>query len=131
MKQVRLVLWVQSLYILITAIWPILDIESFMLVTGPKTDTWLVKTVGALLLPIGLTLGSYLFIHTDIRPAMLLGSTTALAFAIIDFYYALNDVISDIYLLDGILEIAFLLFWIYVLVLRPAGASERQEKDYS
>jgi hypothetical protein len=124
MKFVRLVLWVQSLYILITAIWPILDIESFMLVTGPKTDIWLVKTVGALLIPIGLTLGSYLFIHTDIRPAILLGSITALAFAIIDFYYALNDVISDIYLLDGILEIIFLLFWLYILLSKDRRVKE-------
>jgi hypothetical protein len=116
MKLVRLVLWVQSLYILLTAIWPILDIESFMLVTGSKTDIWLVKTVGALLLPIGLTLGSFLFIPTDIRPAILLGSATALAFVTIDFYYALNDVISDIYLLDGIVEIGFLLFWSYILL---------------
>lgn len=105
---------IQAAYILITALWPLIDIKSFMEVTGYKTDVWLVKTVGALLIPVGVCLGSYLFIHTDKRPALILGSLTAVAFACIDFYYALTDVISDIYLADGVLEIVFFLGWVYL-----------------
>ncbi len=85
-----------------------------MLVTGYKHDVWLVKTVGALLIPIAASLYSYLFVDTDRIPAIILGGATALAFIIVDFYYALNDVISDIYLADGIVEILFLCAWIYV-----------------
>jgi hypothetical protein len=83
-------------------------------VTGYKTDIWLVKTVGALLIPVSLTLGIYAFIRTDRRPAFILGALTAVAFASIDFYYALSDVISDIYIADGVVELAFLLIWIYL-----------------
>lgn len=114
MKVFRVTVWFQASYILITAIWPLVDIRSFMEVTGYKTDVWLVKTVGALLIPVAICLFSYLFIDNDRRPAMILGSLTALAFISIDFYYALTDVIPDIYLLDGVVEIIFLMLWIFI-----------------
>jgi hypothetical protein len=116
MKLVKIILSVQSIYTLLTALWPLVHIESFMFVTGPKTDIWLVKTIGALLIPIALTLMYYLYKSSDLRPAIILGSTTAVAFIAVDFYYALNDVISDIYLLDGVVEILFLICWIYILI---------------
>jgi hypothetical protein len=118
MKIFRLLLWSQATYIVITAVWPIIHIDSFMAVTGYKHDVWLVKTVGALLIPVAVTLYIHLFINTDHRPAVVLGSLTALAFIIVDFYYALNDVISDIYLADGIAELIFLIVWIYVFTGR-------------
>ena len=44
----------QGIYYLITGIWPLIHIGSFMKITGPKTDRWLVKTVGVLLAVISL-----------------------------------------------------------------------------
>lgn len=114
MKIFRLLISAQATYTLITAIWPLVHIESFMAVTGYKTDVWLVKTVGALLIPVAITLYTYLFLTTDQRPAIVLGGLTALAFICVDFYYTLNDVISDIYLADGVVEIVFLSAWVYV-----------------
>lgn len=101
-------------YIFLTAVWPLVDIETFMDITGPKQDVWLVKTVGALLIPVAVTLYSYLFIDNDTTPAVILGALTATAFIAIDFYYALNEVISDIYMLDGAVEIIFLIAWLVV-----------------
>jgi hypothetical protein len=114
MKIFRLTLGAQATYILITAVWPLVHIDSFMDVTGYKTDVWLVKTVGALLVPVAVCLYLHLFIHTDPRPAIALGGLTAFAFVCVDFYYALGDVISDIYLADGIIEAVFLAVWIYI-----------------
>jgi len=114
MKFFTPLLWIQSTYTFLTAVWPLVHIESFMAVTGYKTDIWLVKTVGALLIPIALCMFVHLFIRTDRRPVMILGGATALAFICIDFYYALNDVISDIYMADGAVEAVFLLAWIYI-----------------
>ncbi|HEY0653501.1 MAG TPA: hypothetical protein VGD65_10245 [Chryseosolibacter sp.] len=100
-------------YILLTAIWPIVHIESFILVTGPKEDIWLVKTVGALLIPVGACLLAC--VAQPFRfPAFVLGAGTAVAFIVIDVHYALNDVISDIYLADALVEGIFLVGWIYV-----------------
>ena len=122
MKVFRLILWTHASYILITAVWPLVDIGSFMKVTGYKTDIWLVKTVGALLIPIAACLYAHLFIRTNHITAVILGGLTAVAFISIDLYYALNDVISDIYLADGILEAVFLIGWILVA---PKVASHR------
>ena len=120
MKLFRLTVSMQATYILITAIWPLIHIESFMEVTGYKTDIWLVKTVGALLIPIAACLYAYLLIETDRRPAIVLGSLTAIAFLAIDLYYALTDVISDIYLADGAVEFIFLTLWLLVAHSYPS-----------
>jgi hypothetical protein len=46
----------QGLYYILTGLWPVVSMQSFELVTGPKTDDWLVQTVGLLLAVIGMTL---------------------------------------------------------------------------
>jgi len=102
-------------YILVTALWPLFDIESFMQVTGPKTDIWLVKTVAVLLIPIAICLLSALFLETHPLPVILVGMTCAAGLAVIDFYYTSNETISRIYAWDGILELIFLAGWCYLL----------------
>lgn len=47
-------LWIQGAYTSLTALWGLIDIDSFMAVTGPKNDIWLVKTVSVVLLAIGI-----------------------------------------------------------------------------
>lgn len=110
----RVLLLIQATYTFVTAVWPLVHIGSFMAITGHKTDVWLVKTVGALLIPVAVTLYSHRAIQGNHWHAVILGSLTALAFICIDFYYALNDVISDIYLADGMVELIFLTGWIYI-----------------
>jgi hypothetical protein len=110
----RLLVCSQSVYTFVTGLWPLVDIDSFIFVTGPKTDIWLVKTVGALLLPVAVTLFSFTFSRRNLLPSFLLGAGIAAAFAAIDFYYALTDVISKVYLVDGVLEFVFLAGWLMI-----------------
>src|SRR5437868_12042149 len=112
MKQFKLLIFIQSGYYLLTALWAIIDINSFMTVTGPKTDIWLVKTTAAMIITISLTLGSYLFMQGNKSPAIILGSISAFSFVIIDFYYVAENVISNIYVLDGIFESILLIGWV-------------------
>ncbi len=119
MKLLEILIASQSLYIALTAIWPIIHMRSFVAVTGPKTDLWLVKTVGALLIPIAICLGAHLF-RDDKLPALILGAGTAVAFICIDTIYATKGVISKIYLLDAAVELLFLLAWLYI-VYRQMG----------
>jgi hypothetical protein len=100
---------------LLTGVWPLVHIESFIVVTGPKTDIWLVKTVGAMLIPASITL-LYSLNNEDRKPQIVLGAGTAIAFGCIDVYYAVNDVISDIYLADAIIQGVFIMLWIVILV---------------
>jgi hypothetical protein len=39
----------------------------------------------------------------------------AVGMAYVDFYYALNDAIWDIYMVDGVVEILFAVSWVIVL----------------
>jgi hydrogenase/urease accessory protein HupE len=47
---------VHGVFYAVTGFWPIVSIRTFQLVTGPKRDLWLVRTVGALLTVIGVVL---------------------------------------------------------------------------
>lgn len=114
---VTIVGYFQSLVYIATGIWPLIDIDSFMLVTGPKVDIWLVKTVGFLVTATGLVMFSSLRRKEFTFSIALLAFLNALFLTAIDVYYALTDVISDIYLLDAIMEAALCLVWVPVLVM--------------
>ena len=97
----------------LTGIWPVLHIHSFMEVSGPKTDIWLVKTVGLLItaLSIGLLRASF---RNFVQPELVLvflgfaGFLTA-----VDIYYNVTDVIAPVYLADAVVEILLILVWLW------------------
>lgn len=103
----RITLVCQGAYYVITGVWPIVHIASFMAITGPKVDLWLVKTVGALVIPIGVTLLVASRRDRPVREVLVLAVGAALAFAAIDCYYALTGRISPIYLVDAAMQFAF------------------------
>jgi hypothetical protein len=107
---------IQGIYYILAGIWPVLDIQSFMMVTGPKTDVWLVKMVGLLSFSIGLSL---LYLKRYQIPPVL-NMLPAISFLAVDVYYALTNTISDIYLGDAFLELLFVLASI-VIFTRDSG----------
>jgi hypothetical protein len=126
MKAVSNILLVQGIYWLATGVWGLVDIVSFMKVTGPKTDVWLVKTVSVLIIVISLSLLSSVRGRGDKMPVILLAITSCIGLAGIDFYYALNNVISKVYLLDGAAEVAILIVWAIVLLLNKNKETNRR-----
>jgi hypothetical protein len=116
-KIYTILLWVQGVYTLLTALWGLIDIRSFMRVTGPKADIWLVKTVSVLLLPITFCFFAALFLNMPFLPVIIIGILTTSGLAAIDFYYTANRTIKWVYALDGIAEVLFLLTWIYLLLM--------------
>ena len=119
-KLYRLTLWSQGIYTFITAIWPIVDIESFMFVSGYKTDVWLVKTVSILLLAISICLITNTSSNHPHLPIIILALLVAVGMAYVDFYYSLNGTISKIYMADGLVEILFIISWLIILIKNPA-----------
>ena len=106
----------QGLYYAATALWSIFSVDTFQKVTGPKTDVWLVKTVGVLVAAIGSALSIAGFRRRETPEIGLLGAGSAAGLAGIDAYYAGKGRISAVYGLDALVELAFLGCWIYVLV---------------
>jgi len=77
----------QAVYYLLTGVWSITNIMSFMAITGPKTDIWLVRMVGLLSISISIQLFAQLLKRT--KPT-LLALLTASSFLTVDTIYALN-----------------------------------------
>ncbi len=117
-------LFIQGIYTLITAIWPLIDIKSFMAVTGPKADIWLVKTVAVVLLPIAAFYLINIYRPGQILHLVLIGVINSIGLAIIDFYYSGKNIISRIYAVDGALQVLFALCWIYIALATSANKNE-------
>ena len=103
----------QGVFYVATGLWPLFDIDSFQMVTGPKADLWLVRTVGVLVTVIGAVL---LFAARGRRVSdeiVLLAVGSALGLAMIDLVYALSGRISAIYLADAAVEIGLAVLWVF------------------
>jgi hypothetical protein len=102
---------IQGIFYVATGVWPLIDIVSFQVVTGPKTDLWLVKTVGVLVTVIGLVLLSAARSRRVTAERVLLAVGSALGLAGIDLTYALSGRISAVYLADAVVEIGLAVLW--------------------
>src|SRR5690554_6554827 len=92
---------IQGVYFMVTGIWPLLNMASFITATGPKQDTWLVEMVGLLSASVGLT-----FIVSSLRRRplpVLLGYAVAVSFLAMDIIYVGSGQIGHIYLLDAVI----------------------------
>jgi hypothetical protein len=98
----------QGLYYVTTGAWPLLSMRTFEAVTGPKTDHWLVKTVGLMALGFG---GVLLRDARRGRPDRGVGVAAALAFGASSLWYGGRGRIRRIYLADGLAEVALLAAW--------------------
>ena len=112
----------QGAFYVLTGLWAIVHLPSFEAVTGPKTDDWLVKTVGVLVTAIGgvLVLAGRRRRVTD--ELLLLGAGSALGLAAIDLVYVTSGTIAPIYLLDAGVEMLLALLWV---VARARGTDPR------
>jgi hypothetical protein len=105
-----------GIFCIITGLWPILSIRTFEKVTGPKTDKWLVKTVGSLIavsgsiiLRSGLKARKGNNIPEEVK---LFASGVASCLGVISLIYSLKGRISKIYLLDALTEAGIVGAWI-------------------
>ncbi len=108
---------IQGIYYFVSGIWPLLHMGSFMKITGPKTDQWLVKTVGILIAVIAVSLLFDAFGNAIRYSTFLLAFGNALGLTLIEIVYVAKKVISPVYLLDAVAEVILMLLWIYYMFL--------------
>jgi hypothetical protein len=109
---IHTLLLVQGVYYLATGIWPIAHMRSFERVSGPKTDRWLVKTLGLILAAIGAALCLSARPRQSLDPELpLVAAGSAAALATADLVYGLTGRISAVYLLEALAELALLAGW--------------------
>jgi hypothetical protein len=99
---------------LVGGAWPLVHLRSFEMVFGPKSDRWLVKTVGGLLIVNGLTQLAASSAADGVRHARRLGVGTAAVLAAIDLIYVPARRISKMYLFDAAVEVGWILAWCWV-----------------
>lgn len=103
----KTVLLIQGLFYLMTAIWPLVHIRSFEKITGPKQEHWLVYTVAVMIL-----CSSLVFLSAATGPFMvgkeviILSLSNIIALAGIDIVFVFKRIISKVYLLDALAELA-------------------------
>lgn len=110
------ILWlpfVQGMYFLITAVWPLIDMTSFMAVTGPKVDQWLVRTVSMLLIPYTY-ICFWVAFHSEAVSKLLITvmTLTGLGLALVELIHYMNGTIKWVYAADAILQIIFVIWWL-------------------
>jgi len=96
-------------YLVATGVWPLVHRRSFERVTGPKTDFWLVRTVGGLAALCGVTLLYRAVRGRSTSDARILASGQAAVFAAADAYATAR--VSRIYAGDILLQAALLPSW--------------------
>lgn len=113
---------VQGVFYLATGVWPLVHAESFLAVTGPKTDLWLVYTVGVLVAVVGAVLLRAASSGRTTPEVVLLAVGSALALAAIDAIFVSRGVIPPVYLADAAVEVLLVVWWGAAVSRRPAGA---------
>ena len=108
---------VQGVYFLVTGIWPLVSMRTFLAVTGPKTDLWLVKTVGLILAVIGAVLIYAQMTAAVNPPVVFLAIGAAASLTVVEIVYVLKKVISPIYLGDAIAEVILIAWWAISLLV--------------
>ena len=119
--------WAQGLYYLITGVWPLLSVDSFQAVTGPKSDHliaespsnvdhWMLYTISVLIAAIAIVVLAAAWRRRPSVDVALLAVLSALGLTVIDVVYVLRGTIWPIYLADAVVEVVLIVAWCWVLV---------------
>lgn len=101
-----------ALYFVVGGIWAIAGRRSFEAITGPKTDYWLVRTVGGLLVAVGAVIGmagARERITADIRR---LAISTSGVLITVDVLATAIGRIRPVYLLDAATNLVLIGGWL-------------------
>ena len=104
----RTALTVQGGYYVVTGVAPFVSRRAFEAVTGPKTEWWLVQTVGAVVTAVGAVLLSGARSGRITPELRGLAAGCAASLAAIDTVYVARKRIAPTYLLDAAAQLAVL-----------------------
>jgi hypothetical protein len=102
----------QAIYFGLSGLWPLVSMRTFLEVTGPKTDLWLVKTVGLLVVAVAIALGAAAMRGRVPMEIGLLALASSAFLAAVDINYVAKKVISKVYLMDAAAEIVLMVAWL-------------------
>lgn len=108
-------LWLQGVDYLLTGVWPLVSMSTFEMVTGPKLEHWLVRTVGVLIAANAVVILHAAWARRFNRETALLALGDALALTGVDVVSVSLGVIPPIYRAGAAAEVVLIAGWIYAL----------------
>ena len=105
----------QAAYYVPTGVWPLIPsvgMRTFEMLTGPKTDRWLVQTVGALVGVVGMVIGLARARNRITPEIEILAVSSALSLTTVDVVFVARRRISPIYLLDALANLIIVANWL-------------------
>jgi hypothetical protein len=105
--QPRNVLLAQGGYYVATGVVPFISRRLFERVTGPKLEWWLVQTAGVLVTAVGAGVLSATLRRRETPELVGIAAGCAAGLAAVDVVYVAKRRISPVYLLDAVIQLAF------------------------
>jgi hypothetical protein len=102
----------QGVYYLLIGLWALVSPDSYVMVTGHQGDVWLVEVIGVLLLVVGGTLCLAAYRKQGSAEVLFLAFGSAGGLVVVDLHLVSRG-LSTIYLLDAVLQVALVAFWVY------------------
>lgn len=115
-RGLRITLLAMGLYYIVTGLWPLVHVDSFVYVVGPKPDRFQLDVTASLIVVIGVIL---LLGGVQRRPQsgiVLLGILAASALAVMALAYA--PILRNVFWLDVAVELAFALLLAWFGIVR-------------
>jgi hypothetical protein len=110
-------------FYVVTGVWPFASRRAFERVTGPKTDWWLVQTVGIVVTAVGLTLCAAGARRRRVDEEMaLLAIASSLGLASMDIVHVARGRLRRVYLGDAAAELMLAAGWLAASALRRQEA---------
>jgi hypothetical protein len=117
MVEWQYVAWAQAAYFVLTGVWPIVHVTSFMAVTGPKHDVWLVRALGALIMAVGVAIAAGA-VRGGAGPSpelLTLAVGSSVALGAVDVIFVARRTIARIYLADAVAEAVLMAAWVWAV----------------
>ncbi len=114
-------------YLCIGGLWPLIHMDSFEAVTGPKVDEFLVRSIALILLLTAAVLFSQLHGKELELSAVIMGMGISLILGSIAIISAALGYIRAVYFLDGALHVLFGIGWLSFLIRNWRARRRMQE----
>lgn len=117
----RVLAGLQGAYFLLTGVWPLVSLDTFIAVTGPKfdhlpkgteDDHWLLYTVSLLIISVGLSLIVAAVRRNVAAESVTLAVASSVGLLSIDVIFVARRVILPVYLIDAVAEVILIALWI-------------------
>jgi hypothetical protein len=103
----------QGIYYLLRGLWPLFRMGYIGDSGATDTDVWLAQSAGVMTLVVGATLCLAAYRRQGSMEVILLAFGSALGLTLLELIFVLQGRISEVYLIDSVIQVALVASWVY------------------